>query len=399
MPRVVPVCGSCSARREPKRRHPRRATALYWAAYLAYRQVDFDAATDLVEESLAIARQISYPLGTGRALMLLGNLARERGDFQLAHAEYDRALATIECGADERWEGPPFVHVQRSIAMFEQGDLAQAEQTAAMALQQVRQLDCPLVEGLALQTLGRIAGSRGEYATAVSLLGDALTLQRGLGDSTGVLWSLRQLGLCELDRGQLDQAHQWLTAALILARDTGDRAGVARSLDGIGVALATSDPVCAVRLAAASAAVWQSMDSLPNPSERNRQDRWLRQAQASLGEKSFAAEWKAGQQLRLDQIVVEALRGRAESTPPEQPAAGIGSSDDMLSVLTPRERDVVRLLARGAPAREIAETLVISRGTVRSHIEHVLTKLQLHSRVQLAAWAVQRGFLEVDLRR
>jgi two-component system nitrate/nitrite response regulator NarL len=39
---------------------------------------------------------------------------------------------------------------------------------------------------------------------------------------------------------------------------------------------------------------------------------------------------------------------------------------------------------------------VISRGTVRSHIEHVLTKLQLHSRVQLAAWAVQRGFLEPD---
>lgn len=329
--------------------------------------------------------------------MLLGNLARERGDFLLAHAQYDRALATIERVEDERWEGPPFAQVQRSIALFEQGDLEQAERIASEALQQVRQLDCPLVEGLALQTLGRIAGSRGQYATAVALLQHALALQRGLGDSAGVLWSLRQLGLCELDRGQLDQARLWLTAALILARDTGDRAGVARALDGLGVALATSEPGRAVRLAAASAALWQSMDSLPNLSERNRQDRWLKEAELALGERIFATEWSLGQHLRFDQVVAEALRGNAESTPAEPVAEVVGSADDLLSPLTPRERDVVRLLARGAPAREIAETLVISRGTVRSHIEHVLTKLQLHSRVQLAAWAVQRGFLEPDV--
>ncbi|HLZ30711.1 MAG TPA: tetratricopeptide repeat protein [Chloroflexota bacterium] len=373
---------------------PARAAALYWAAYLAYRQVDLDAATELVGESLAIARQINHSLAKGRALMLLGNVARERGDFRLAHTQYDRALATIERVEDERWEGPPFVLVQRSIALFEEGDPDQAEHIAAEALRQIRHFDCPLVEGLALQTLGRIAASRGEYATAVSLLEEALALQRGLGDSTGVLWSLRQLGLCELDRGQPDQARHWLAAALILARDTGDRAGVARSLDGLGDALATSDPGRAVRLAAAAAALWQSMDALPNPSERNRLDRWIQVAQRSLGDRAFAAEWSLGQRLRLDQVVAEALRGGVDRAPPPPPAAESPSAEQLLSPLTPRERDVVRLVARGAPAREIAETLVISRGTVRSHIEHVLTKLQLHSRVQLAAWAVQRGFLD-----
>jgi DNA-binding CsgD family transcriptional regulator len=225
------------------------------------------------------------------------------------------------------------------------------------------------------------------------LLGDALALQRSVGDTTGELWSLRQLGLCELDRDQPEQAHHWLTAALILARDTGDRAGVARSLDGLGATLATADPGRAVQLAAASATLWQSMDSFPNPSERNRLEGWLKDARLALGETAFTARWNAGLRLRLDRVIADALHARVAPAPFEPPAGEKGWAD---TPLTPREREVVRLLVRGVPAAEIAETLVISQGTVRSHIEHVLTKLQLHSRIQLTAWAAQRGFLEPE---
>jgi DNA-binding CsgD family transcriptional regulator len=55
--------------------------------------------------------------------------------------------------------------------------------------------------------------------------------------------------------------------------------------------------------------------------------------------------------------------------------------------LTRREREVARLLAAGRSNREIADTLVITEGTVEVHVKHILSKLGLRSRAQVAAWA------------
>ncbi|WP_194908859.1 response regulator [Catenulispora rubra] len=59
--------------------------------------------------------------------------------------------------------------------------------------------------------------------------------------------------------------------------------------------------------------------------------------------------------------------------------------------LTPRERDVVRLVAQGKSNMDIASSLFISERTARTHVSHVLAKLDLQSRVQLALWAVESG--------
>ena len=53
--------------------------------------------------------------------------------------------------------------------------------------------------------------------------------------------------------------------------------------------------------------------------------------------------------------------------------------------------DVVRLLVRGASNRGLAEQLVITEGTAKLHVKHVLRKLGLRSRGEVAAWAVRRG--------
>jgi DNA-binding NarL/FixJ family response regulator len=59
--------------------------------------------------------------------------------------------------------------------------------------------------------------------------------------------------------------------------------------------------------------------------------------------------------------------------------------------LTPRERDVLRLIAAGHSDRSIAETLFISTRTVTTHVTHILTKLQVEGRTEAAAWAVRHG--------
>jgi DNA-binding NarL/FixJ family response regulator len=66
------------------------------------------------------------------------------------------------------------------------------------------------------------------------------------------------------------------------------------------------------------------------------------------------------------------------------------SFDPELDQLTPRERDVLRLIARGYTYKEVARELFISAKTVESHVSSVLRKLQLSTRHQLTRWAAER---------
>lgn len=63
---------------------------------------------------------------------------------------------------------------------------------------------------------------------------------------------------------------------------------------------------------------------------------------------------------------------------------------DDLDALTPREREVLRLIARGYTYREAAKELVLSERTIESHVSAVLRKLQLSNRRELARWAAGR---------
>ncbi len=69
---------------------------------------------------------------------------------------------------------------------------------------------------------------------------------------------------------------------------------------------------------------------------------------------------------------------------------GRPSFDPELDQLTAREREVLRLIARGYTYKEIARELFISIKTVETHVSSVLRKLQLSSRHQLARWATER---------
>jgi two-component system nitrate/nitrite response regulator NarL len=67
----------------------------------------------------------------------------------------------------------------------------------------------------------------------------------------------------------------------------------------------------------------------------------------------------------------------------------------LASQLTEREREVLSLLANGVPGRGIAQALGVSVNTVRSHVQTILTKLQVHSRLEAAAFALHHGLVEV----
>ncbi|MFO7777152.1 MAG: response regulator transcription factor [Nitriliruptoraceae bacterium] len=76
---------------------------------------------------------------------------------------------------------------------------------------------------------------------------------------------------------------------------------------------------------------------------------------------------------------------------PEQPAGAVDSS--VLEILSSREREVLRLLARGLSNAQVASALFLSEATVKSHVSSLLTKLQLRSRVQAVVLAYETGLV------
>lgn len=63
--------------------------------------------------------------------------------------------------------------------------------------------------------------------------------------------------------------------------------------------------------------------------------------------------------------------------------------------LTERETEVLRMVAKGMSYRQIAERLVLSHRTVQNHVQNVLRKLQMHNRVELTRYVIERGLDEV----
>jgi len=96
----------------------------------------------------------------------------------------------------------------------------------------------------------------------------------------------------------------------------------------------------------------------------------------------------------LDQrLTVDLLRSMAERQKlGSLVGAGI-TPEPPLEPLTPRETEILRLLARGATNPQIAQELVVSPGTVKNHVRHIITKLGVSDRTQAAVRAVELGLL------
>jgi len=92
----------------------------------------------------------------------------------------------------------------------------------------------------------------------------------------------------------------------------------------------------------------------------------------------------------LDPIVQErllaaALRGADHPTEPRR-------AEPSQDLLTPRESDVLRLLAQGLSNRAIGRRLLVGEATVKTHVNHLFAKLRTHNRAEAVAWAHAHGF-------
>lgn len=111
-------------------------------------------------------------------------------------------------------------------------------------------------------------------------------------------------------------------------------------------------------------------------------------ARHTLGAERFAAARERGMRMSPREIDAEIARLAAMSGPAPVRIRADSGADDPLS---PREREVLALLAQGKTNQEIADTLYVSVRTVANHVANILGELDLGSRTAAVAWAIRHG--------
>lgn len=337
-----------------------------------------------LEQSLARAGETS-PLLRRQALYGLGVLAVNQDDIARADACFGESLAIAETHGD--LAGVAYGRFGLGLVAMHQHRFVQATTHLETSLATARRLDDPALAavraGLALSFLGATAYAQDALPLATARFDEALHEQRAVGDRWGIGVSLVGAGYAARDRGDSARAMTLFTEGLAALTELRDRRMIALALDGVaGVSITSEQPDRAARLFGAAAAMREA-DGMPvEPAYRTAHARDVAAARAMLGEDALAAAWADGAALPLPAAVAEAT---AIAVPPSlsQPKPA-----DRFN-LTPREAEVVRLLAEGMSDREIAQSLSISERTAGNHVQHAMQKIGVDSRTAAAVFAVR----------
>jgi predicted ATPase/class 3 adenylate cyclase/DNA-binding CsgD family transcriptional regulator len=366
-----------------------RARALAAAAHLLGHTSGYTIAADYCEEALAIARAAGDEY-------LQAELLYDRAWILLRQGQQDAALPLIESGLGlARRLGEPHPTARllaaRSTAGYVTGDLAGAACDAAEALRLFRQAGDRLQTGTLLGDLGNVELSAGDLDAARTHLAESLDIARALNDRHGVLAATFNLGLAEYLGGSPDAAEVLFAESLDLARHMGMKTHTAYALLGLALAgRGGSDPGWPARLHGAADQALADLGHPLEPLEARLADLDRRRLRAALGARVFDAEYAAGRALDLGQLLATLGRARQrEAAPVNEPADAVSGA--AASVLTPRELDVLKLVAQGLSNAEIGQRLLLSEHTVHRHLANILGKLKLSSRAAAVAWGVRSG--------
>ncbi len=246
---------------------PARAKALNGAGVLVYNQGDYLRAVELLDESLAISRELGDVRGISSTLNNLGTVAVYRGEYVQAQAFYEESLGLLRELGDKR-------------------NMANV-----------------------LANLGTVASSNGDYMQMERYYEESLALQRELGDKWGMAAVLANLGEQALARSESKRATAFFRESLDLFSRLGDKAAIAECLEGLAgaVGLEEQEPIRAAELFGAAEALREVMGAPIPPSSRSRYDHNLAIARAQLDAEAWEAAWERGRSMTMEETISLAL--------------------------------------------------------------------------------------------
>jgi non-specific serine/threonine protein kinase len=343
------------------------AASLWWFWFRAGLWIE---GRQLLERVLASADGPPTP-ARARGLLGLGVLAWAQGDHRLAGAVLSESVAL-----SRRLRTPDLGLALQFLAMetLSQGDLLRARQLVDESVLLLRQGDSSVGLAVALASQGVVGLAERDIDAARAPLEESVLLLRAVHDDWGLALPLRNLGIVALLSGELERADALLRESLAVLEDQRDPWFVSRSLETLAaITAARGDHRRAARLFGAGEALRARIGAAVLPFYRADYDRAVAATRAALGDSACTQAWAAGRAMHLEAALAFALEPGAQ--PPDP--------------LSPREREVLGLVAQGLSNRSIAEALVITEKTAEAHVGSILRKLNITSRAQAAVWAVQ----------
>jgi len=328
-----------------------RADAANGAGLLAYTLGDFAGAAAHLEGAQRLAREAGATVLEVRATLLLGILAEDQGDY--ATAEERLVAAGRLLAADPADPGAPnavyavYIAYHHGVVAFGRGDWGAAEARWQEAADGAAAEGDRLIPLTCLDFRALLALTRGDRRGAARFLRERLTEAGSVLEEPAAEKLLATVATLAAACGQPEATARLLAAAV-------DRAGAAAILD-----------------------------AQPEGQHCRAAEAMAREV---LGAAGYAAAWEAGRRLGMEEADAEVAHVLAAA---EALASPIPESDR--HGLTPREAEVVRLLAAGRSNRAIAAALFVSQSTAISHVRNILAKLDLDSRTAVAAWAIRHG--------
>ncbi|CAA9559565.1 MAG: hypothetical protein AVDCRST_MAG49-2287 [uncultured Thermomicrobiales bacterium] len=391
-----------------------RARALTHLGHLHSDLGDYAEAAALYEEAIALLRGLEDRGELAGALNALGILRVTQGEFAKARALHTESLSIRQATGERRGVAVSVGYLGR--VAYAEGDYAEARARDEAELAILHDLGDLDAIAYAAHALGQVAVGEGDLAQARAQFARSLALFEQLDDRFGIAYARRGLGQVALDSGDLPASATHLAASLAVRRAIGYRWGIVDAVEGIAEwAMARGQDPAAARLLGATEALREGLGAPLPPSERPRRQRVFTNLRARLGGAAFLAAMAEGRTHSLAMAADEAaaiLAGTSgvalgdgpDPAPSDGPdpapegtpaptagprAAGAGTGEP----LSPREREVLRLLVDGRSDRDIAAALSISSRTASHHVARILAKLGVASRTAAATEAVRRRLL------
>lgn len=338
-------------------------------------EADLDRALTLAEEALEIARPLGDYFNVGTITSNLAYVMGWRGDLDGALRVMDPIVRGLQ---DPDADTVGFTVTVGQLYLW-RGDIRQALEWSEMGIR----LLAPHVDGWtaarqmpllvhALRLSDRLDEARRQAERGVAIAREY-----------GARWVLSRM-LTQQARLAVDHdlARAWKLQheALAVARARNLRLLYFECLDSLAdIAYRGGAADEAAHLLAACGAARATAGHPYPPVDVPDRDRLIAGLETSLRD-AFTSQWQAGAALSLDEAVAMVTRGRGARG---RPASGWAS-------LTPTELDVVRLVVDGLTNPAIADRLVISRATVKTHLSHIYAKVGVANRAELAAQASAR---------
>ena len=370
-----------------------RVKAQQRTAWIVWEMGDGDRSQELFEASLAAADDDDHRSRI-EALIGLSHRALGTGGPEL-DAAAERMAEAIE---HVRHDGTPGALVEPLLVAGQlakaRGELAQARAHFEEALDLARAAGDVWGAASALIQCGALALAAGEHAHAQALLAESVRLSIESGDR-GVVFAHATAALAQAltAHGKLEAARSRLREGGGAVRGMENPPGDTFMLEAAAAWLASAGMLPAAVEAWAAADAYRTGHRWPGvpEEEKTRRRSWAATREA-LGTVRFEMLWAMGRSRDVREALALAMVAVEAADLQDLPAAATPARRGRFD-LTPREQEVLALVASGMSDGEIATSLVISKKTASVHVANIKAKLGASSRVEVATIALRESLM------